>query len=174
MEHMSGQSWAQTTRTVFKQVLRATWPTVGPGVPPGWAKTRHCERGVFFPTASAADGLQVQPQIPTQPLGASSCMAEPASLPREPISSNTRRGNRVRRLSPRRSAGAPWSMRSPGRVRRLLQMRKRQGPTRLEGLNRDIAAHLAHRRQVQQLADQEALVVLEVRDDHLQEVVRLA
>jgi hypothetical protein len=56
---MSGQSWAQTTRTVFNPVLPERWPEKWPKIspryergrqrhpmpPPRWAKTRRRKRG---------------------------------------------------------------------------------------------------------------------------------
>ena len=41
-------------------------------------------------------------------------------------------------------------------------MRERQRRTSLERLDRDVAANLAHNRQIEQLADKETLVVLEL------------
>ena len=53
-------------------------------------------------------------------------------------------------------------------------MGERQRCARLQRLDRDVAADLAHDGQSEQLADEEALIVFQLRHDHLKEVIGLA
>src|SRR5262245_50286918 len=55
-----------------------------------------------------------------------------------------------------------------------LKVSQRQWRAGLQRLDRDIAADLAHHRQVQQLADEKLLVRAEVGDDDFEQIVRLA
>jgi hypothetical protein len=57
---------------------------------------------------------------------------------------------------------------------RLAQMPQGQWRSRLHGLDGNVASNLADDRQVEELADEEALVMLQVGHDHLQQVVGLA
>src|SRR5262245_63236708 len=52
-------------------------------------------------------------------------------------------------------------------------MPKGQGCSCLEGLDGNAASDFTDNRQIQELADEEALVVLQIGHDHLQEVVGL-
>src|SRR3569833_261342 len=66
-----------------------------------------------------------------------------------------------------RADGALWSDCDP------LQMSERQRRARLDGLQRNVALDLAHDRQLQQLADEEVLIVLDVRHHNFKEVISL-
>ena len=58
-------------------------------------------------------------------------------------------------------------------MRRLrLEMMQRQRRPGFQGLDRDIAAHFLDDRQVEQSLNKELLVVLQVRYDHLQQIIR--
>src|SRR6185437_255476 len=57
---------------------------------------------------------------------------------------------------------------------RSCQMRQWQGRAGFESLDRDVAADLAHDRQLQKLADEKALIILEVGHDDLEEIIGLA
>ena len=59
------------------------------------------------------------------------------------------------------------------RAKHSLQVRERQWRSCLERLDGNIAADLTDVRKIQQLADEEALVMLQIRYDNLQEVVGL-
>src|ERR1700739_445890 len=54
------------------------------------------------------------------------------------------------------------------------EMAERQWRAGLQGLDRDVAADLAHDRQIEQLADQEALIILELGHDHFEEIIGVA
>lgn len=56
----------------------------------------------------------------------------------------------------------------------LRQVLQRQGTGRLEGLDREVAANVAHARQPEQGFGEKALVVAQVGDDHVQEEIRFA
>ena len=56
----------------------------------------------------------------------------------------------------------------------LFEMSERQRRTGFERLDSDVAADFSHDWVVQQLSDQKLLIVLEIRNDDLQEIVRLA
>src|SRR3954451_9481582 len=62
--------------------------------------------------------------------------------------------------------------RRPSAMRRLrLEMMQRQRRPGFQRLDRDIAAHFSDDRQVEQSLDKESLIVLQVRYDHLQQVI---
>jgi hypothetical protein len=76
---------------------------------------------------------------------------------------------RGRNAVPRRRNGRhPREIaRVPAFFRLAVQVRQRRLSARFQGLDDVIAAHLADHRQVQQLAEQEALAVRKVRDHNL-------
>src|SRR5262249_9552602 len=61
----------------------------------------------------------------------------------------------------------------PERMDGLPQMPKRQRRSCLERLDGNVASDLADNRQVQEFADEEALIVFQVWHDHLQEIISL-
>ena len=56
----------------------------------------------------------------------------------------------------------------------LSKMTQGERPSGFEGLDGDVAAHFSDDGQAQELADEEPLIVLQVGDDHLQEIVGFA